>query len=126
MSKTTNQTPNAVNTICEGTHIVGDINTNGEIRIDGKLEGNLQAKGKVVIGPTGSINGQVTCKNCDIQGMIEGKIEVGQLLSLKSTAKINGDIITHQLGIEPGAHFNGNCKMNGQKTEIPPGKKQSK
>lgn len=117
-----NSTPqsntSAVNTICEGTQIVGDITTSGEIRIDGKLEGNLEAKGKVVLGPTGSVKGQISCKNCDIQGLLDGKIEVGQLLSLKSSAKVSGDIITHQLGIEPGATFNGNCKMNGQKTNI--------
>ncbi|ALO15683.1 bactofilin family protein [Salinivirga cyanobacteriivorans] len=115
MSKnTTNQPSNAVNTICEGTQITGDIVTNGEIRIDGKLQGNLQAKGKVVVGPTGSVNGEISCKNCDVQGQIEGKVEVGQLLSLKSSSKITGDIITHQLGIEPGARLNGNCKMDGQ------------
>ncbi len=121
MSKTTHQAPSAVNTICEGTEIVGDIKTNGEIRIDGQLEGNLDAKGKVVVGPTGSVKGQIACKNCDVQGKVEGKIEVGQLLSLKNSSKITGDIITHQLGIEPGATFNGNCKMNGESkpTEIP-------
>ncbi len=121
MSKTTHQPSSAVNTICEGTQIVGDIRTNGEIRIDGQLEGNLDAKGKVVIGPTGGVKGQISCKNCDVQGKIEGKIEVGQLLSLKNSSKITGDIITHQLGIEPGARFDGNCKMNGepQSTDIP-------
>ena len=114
MSKTTHQPTTAVNTIVEGTQIVGDITTNGEIRIDGRLEGNLQAKGKVVVGPTGSVKGEISCKNCDVQGKIEGKVEVGQLLSLKSSSKITGDVITHQLGIEPGARLNGNCKMNGQ------------
>eukprot|EP01156_Anaeramoeba_ignava_P017620 Anaeramoba_ignava/a8871_7.p1 GENE.a8871_7~~a8871_7.p1 ORF type:complete len:125 (-),score=24.49 a8871_7:153-527(-) len=115
MSKTTtNQHTSAINIICEGTQIVGDITTNGEIRIDGGLEGNLNAKGKVVVGTTGTVKGQIVCKNCDVQGKIEGKIEVGQLLSLKSSSSFSGDIQTHQLGIEPGAQFNGNCKMNGQ------------
>lgn len=123
MSKTTYQPPSAVNTICEGTQITGDIITNGEIRIDGILTGNLEAKGKVVIGVTGKVNGQITCKNCDVQGSVDGKIEVAQLLSLKSTSKITGDIGTHQLGIEPGARFNGNCKMNGSETLQPEKKK---
>lgn len=123
MSKTTYQPPTAVNTICEGTQITGDIVTNGEIRIDGILTGNLDAKGKVVIGVTGKVNGQVICKNCDVQGSIDGKVEVTQLLSLKSTSKVSGDIITHQLGIEPGARFNGNCKMNGPETLQPEKKK---
>lgn len=123
MSKSVSQAPTAVNTICEGTSIVGDITTNGEIRIDGKLEGNLDAKGKVVVGPTGGVKGQIVCKNCDVQGFVEGKIEVGQLLSLKASSKVTGDIITHQLGIEPGAKLNGNCKMNGQSPIEPQGKK---
>lgn len=114
MSKSVSQAPAAINTICEGTHIVGDITTNGEIRIDGRLEGNLNAKGKVVVGPAGSVKGQIACKNCDLQGLVEGKIDVGQLLSLKASSRVTGDIITHQLGIEPGAKLNGNCKMNGQ------------
>lgn len=113
MSKSTYQPPTAVNTICEGTQVVGDITTNGEIRIDGELKGNLEAKGKVVIGITGKVNGQITCKNCDVQGFLEGKADVAHLLSLKSTSKVMGDIVTQQLGIEPGARFNGNCKMNG-------------
>ena len=123
MSKSVNQAPTAVNTICEGTQIVGDITTNGEIRIDGKLEGNLNAKGKVVVGPTGSVKGQIACKNCDVQGIVDGRIEVGQLLSLKASSKVSGDIVTHQLGIEPGAKLNGNCKMNGQSPIQPEGKK---
>ncbi|MDA3866579.1 MAG: polymer-forming cytoskeletal protein [Salinivirgaceae bacterium] len=123
MSKTTHQPPSAVNTICEGTQITGDIITNGEIRIDGALEGNLDAKGKVVIGSTGRVKGEIRCKNCDIQGTLEGKVEVGQLLSLKATAKIMGDITTLQLGIEPGARFNGNCTMNGEKNITPEKKK---
>lgn len=117
MSKTnTTQHTSAINIICEGTQIVGDINTNGEIRIDGSLEGNLNAKGKVVVGTTGTVKGQIICKNCDVQGKIEGKMDVAQLLSLKSSSSFTGDVLTHQLGIEPGAQFNGNCKMNGQQT----------
>lgn len=122
MSKTTNfQTPNTINTICDGTQIVGDITTKGEIRIDGTLDGNLQATGKVVIGNTGKIKGQISCKNCDVQGIIEGKIEVEQLLSLKRSSSITGDIITNQLGIEPGAKFNGTCSM--KKNELQTEKK---
>ena len=123
MSKTTNfQTPNTINTICDGTQIVGDINTKGEIRIDGSLEGNLKATGKVVIGNTGKIKGQIVCKNCDVQGVVDGKIEVEQLLSLKRTSSIKGDIITNQLGIEPGAIFIGTCSM--KENEIQKDKKK--
>ena len=108
-----NETENAtINLISNGTDIKGDIKSNGDIRIDGSLTGNLSTKGKVVIGPTGRINGEIICKNSEVSGVIEGKIVVGQLLSLKASSKILGDIITAKLAIEPGARFTGNCNMS--------------
>ena len=105
-----------INLISTGTDIFGDVKSSGDIRIDGTLTGNLNTKGKVVIGPTGKVKGEVICKNSEVAGLIEGKIIVGQLLNLKATSKINGDIITSKLSIEPGAVFTGNCKMSD--TEI--------
>lgn len=108
-----NETENTnINLISNGTEITGDIVSNGDIRIDGSLKGVLNTKGKVVIGPTGKINGEVYCKNSEVSGVVEGKISVGQLLNLKASSKITGDIITYKLSIEPGAKFSGNCKMS--------------
>lgn len=108
-----NETDNTnINLISHGTEITGDVKSNGDIRIDGLLTGNLTTKGKVVIGPTGKVNGEVYCKNSEVTGTVEGKICVGQLLSLKTASKITGDIITFKLSIEPGAKFTGNCKMS--------------
>lgn len=101
-----------INLISNGTDITGDIKSNGDIRIDGSLTGNLNTKGKVVIGTTGKVKGEVFCKNSEVSGFIEGKITVGQLLNLKASSKINGDIVTSKLSIEPGAVFSGNCKMS--------------
>jgi cytoskeletal protein CcmA (bactofilin family) len=101
----------AVNLISQGTEITGDIKSTGDIRIDGVLNGNMVTKGKVVIGPTGRIKGEVECKNSEVSGLIEGKITVSQLLNLKASSKINGTIITNKLSIEPGAVFTGNCLM---------------
>lgn len=108
-----NETDNsaAVNLISQGTEITGDIKSTGDIRIDGVLNGNLVTKGKVVIGPTGRIKGEVECKNSEVSGVIDGKITVAQLLNLKVSSKINGAIITNKLSIEPGAIFTGNCSM---------------
>ncbi|MFN8211716.1 MAG: polymer-forming cytoskeletal protein [Bacteroidales bacterium] len=107
-----NETENpTINLISNGTDITGDIKSNGDIRIDGTLTGNLSTKGKVVIGPTGRIKGEVICKNSEVSGVIEGKISVGQLLNLKASSKILGDIVTSKLAIEPGARFTGNCNM---------------
>jgi cytoskeletal protein CcmA (bactofilin family) len=108
-----NETDNsaAVNLISQGTEITGDIKSTGDIRIDGILNGNMVTKGKVVIGPTGRVKGEVECKNSEVSGVIEGKISVTQLLNLKASSKINGTIVTSKLSIEPGALFTGNCSM---------------
>jgi len=102
----------AINLIRKGPEITGDIRSTGDIRIDGTLTGNLNTKGKVVIGPTGKVNGEVICKNSEVSGLVEGKIVVNQLLILKVSSKILGDIVTSKLSIEPGAIFTGNCKMS--------------
>jgi cytoskeletal protein CcmA (bactofilin family) len=107
-----NETDNTtINLISNGTDITGDIKSNGDIRIDGTLKGNLNTKGKVVIGTTGKVSGEVICKNSEVSGVVEGKITVGQLLNLKASSKILGDIATSKLSIEPGAMFSGNCQM---------------
>ncbi len=106
------ETTTTINLISSGTEITGDIKSNGDIRIDGILSGSLNTKGKVVIGPTGKVNGEITCKHSEISGTIEGKIIVYQLLTLKASSKIFGDIETSKLSIEPGANFTGNCKMS--------------
>jgi len=102
---------NNINLIGNGTEITGDIICSGDLRIDGTLSGNISAKGKIVVGETGRIKGEVSCKNSDISGIVEGKVSVLELLSLKSTAKINGDISTAKLAIEPGSKFTGYCSM---------------
>ena len=101
----------AVNLISQGTEIKGDIISTGDIRIDGALIGTLNTKGKVVVGPTGKITGEIICKSSEISGYIEGKICVTQILNLKASSKIMGDIETIKLSIEPGAIFTGKCKM---------------
>jgi len=106
------ETTAAINLIGVGTEITGDIKSNGDIRIDGALTGNLNTTGKVVVGETGRVKGEINCKNSEVLGEINGKIKVGELLSLKATAKINGDIITKRLAIEPGSTFTGNCNMS--------------
>jgi cytoskeletal protein CcmA (bactofilin family) len=112
MAKNNETEPAAINLISNGTDISGDIKSNGDIRIDGSLTGNLNTKGKVVIGVTGKVNGEVICKNSEVSGSVEGKISVSQLLILKASSKILGDIATSKLSIEPGAKFTGNCKMS--------------
>ena len=106
-----NETSEAVNIIGIGTIITGDIQSKGDIRIDGTLKGAVKTSGKVVVGQAGIIEGDVECNNADIAGSLNAKISVVQLLSLKATAKLTGDLVTNKLAIEPGAAFTGHCSM---------------
>ncbi|MCO6500765.1 MAG: polymer-forming cytoskeletal protein [Vicingus serpentipes] len=115
-----------INIIRKGTEIKGDITCAGDIRIDGILQGSLISEGKLVVGTTGVIDGKVTCKNADVSGKIKAKLVVKELLQLKASANILGDINTNKLSIEPGANFTGTCNMgsvvkdmhHGEKREI--------
>tara|TARA_X000000368_G_C22988928_1_gene693422 strand:+ start:58 stop:471 length:414 start_codon:yes stop_codon:yes gene_type:complete len=105
------ETKPAINMIGVGTTILGDIISKGDIRVDGILKGSVNTEGKVVLGGEGVIEGDVMCKDADISGIVKAKITVSQLLTLKNSAKLNGDIITNKLSIEPGASFTGSCSM---------------
>jgi cytoskeletal protein CcmA (bactofilin family) len=104
------------NTIVTGTTIKGDIVSEGDFRIDGKLTGSITSKGKIVVGQSGSIDGEIICQNADISGTIKAKLTIEQLLTLKSSANLSGDVITGKLAIEPGAKFTGTCNMGGGNT----------
>jgi cytoskeletal protein CcmA (bactofilin family) len=101
----------AINIIRSGTEITGDIICKGDIRIDGKLYGNLKSEGKVVVGENGLVQGNVECAFATISGDMKVNITVNELLTLKSTANLVGEITTNKLQIEPGANFSGSCKM---------------
>lgn len=103
----------SVNLVANGTSITGDVKSSNDLRIDGVMLGTLIVKGKLVVGPSGRIEGDVECQNADISGEIKGKISVSELLMLRSTAKINGDIYTGKISIEPDAQFTGTCSMGG-------------
>ncbi|MES2592994.1 MAG: polymer-forming cytoskeletal protein [Bacteroidota bacterium] len=113
MAKDNSSETPSVNLIGAGTVIQGDVTTNGDIRIDGSLTGSLNVKGKLVIGVSGNIEGEVVCQNADISGTLKGKIAVTGLLALKASAKLTGDIVTSKIAVEPGAVFSGSCSMGG-------------
>jgi cytoskeletal protein CcmA (bactofilin family) len=114
MAKYTEVEPvsNNLNIIGFGSEIKGEVSTNGDIRIDGTLNGNITVKGKIVIGETGRIIGNIFCKQCDVIGYVEGNITTQDLLSLKVSSNVVGDMICTKLSIEPGAKFSGKCDMN--------------
>lgn len=116
----------AINMIGAGTVITGDIYSKGDIRVDGNLKGSVITEGKVVLGREGVIEGDIECSSADISGTIKAKITVSKVLSLKDSAKLNGDIITNKLSIEPGAEFTGSCSMGAVIKEIKHVEKQEK
>lgn len=99
------------NVIGKGTTIDGNIETSGNIRIEGKVVGNIKSRAKIALGNGSQVDGNITAQNADIEGHVKGKIDIQDLLVLKATAVIAGDISTGKLVIEPGATFNGSCKM---------------
>ena len=110
-TKTNEVTSSSINLIGAGTNIEGDVKSNGDIRIDGTVLGTVTSKAKIVIGSTGVIEGDINCQNADISGTVKGKTNVSDLLFLKSSAKITGDIVSSKLVVESGASFTGSCNM---------------
>ncbi|UAB85298.1 polymer-forming cytoskeletal protein [Zunongwangia sp. SCSIO 43204] len=104
---------NEQNKIAAGTKITGDITAKGAFRIEGFLKGTLVTTGKVVISKNGNIEGTLECENADIEGSFKGKLKVSGILSLKSTATVDGEVMAGKLAVEPGANFNATCQMRG-------------
>jgi cytoskeletal protein CcmA (bactofilin family) len=104
----------AVNLIAKGTTIKGEIQSSGDFRIDGNLNGSIRSSGKVVVGSTGKVEGEINCQNAEVEGELRVKITVKELLSLKATSVLRGEIITSKLSIEPGAVLSGTCNMDGE------------
>ncbi len=102
------------NRIEKNTKIKGDIVSEADFRIDGKLDGNVKTSGKVVIGKDGYIHGKVECVNADIEGNFNGELLVDDLLTLKASAVIEGTVVVAKLAVEPGATFNAACTMKGK------------
>lgn len=110
----------SINLLGAGTVVKGEIKLNGDFRIDGTFIGSIQCKGKVVVGPTGIIEGDITCQNADFSGEIKATVKVAELITMKESAKFTGDLTTNKLAIEPGARFSGNCTMENQAPRVNP------
>jgi cytoskeletal protein CcmA (bactofilin family) len=106
------------NVISKNTSIKGDIISEGDFRVEGTVEGTIQTAGRVIIGISGNVKGKITCNNADIDGKFSGELLVNNLLTLKATAQISGDVVISKLSIEPGAEFNATCAMKGSVKEL--------
>jgi cytoskeletal protein CcmA (bactofilin family) len=104
-------TPGNLNIINAGTTIIGDLNSEGDMRVDGTIKGQVSSKARLVMGPTSRVEGDIKAANVEISGEVNGNIYVSELLTVKASAKISGDLISSKLIIEAGAEFNGKCSM---------------
>lgn len=107
----------SINMISEGTHVKGTLNTKNDIRIAGKLEGEAEAKGKLIIASTGVVDGDIEAVDADIAGKLMGEIHVSNKLILRQSAIVDGDIYTKALLVEEGAQINGACRMNEESSK---------
>lgn len=114
------------NLISKNTKINGDIISEGDFRIDGLVEGTVKTDGRLIVGKSGEIKGKVECAYADFEGTFSGELEVHDLLTLKSTARISGDVVIGKLSVEPGAEFNASCSMKGSVKELSNGKQKEK
>ena len=106
------------NFIGKGTKLVGNLESQGNIRIEGQFIGKVKSKSKIVLGPSSYVEGEILTSKAEIDGEVKGNIKISELLILKPSAVIKGDIIAKNINVESGAVFNGKCKMGAAPTEI--------
>jgi cytoskeletal protein CcmA (bactofilin family) len=119
-SSSSSSASHALNSLVQGTVVEGTVTSESDIRIDGTIKGRLFCKAKVIIGPTGEVEGEVRCENAVIEGRFQGTLEVKGLLNVKEKAQISGEVSTNKLIVESGATFNVTCSMGGKLTTSTP------
>jgi cytoskeletal protein CcmA (bactofilin family) len=110
--------PNSATLISSGTLLKGDVNSNNDLRIDGTIQGNVSSTAKIVIGPSGHVEGNIQGVNADITGKVTGNISVKEMLQLREQSVVEGNIIAAKLQVDPNAIFNGRCQMGPQAASI--------
>ncbi len=113
MSAPQNFDTNTIDRIAEGTVLEGVVHSVKSIRIDGTVKGSVKCLGRVVVGKTGVVDGEVECESADVEGTLNATVEVSGMLEMKATATINGDLTVGKLNVEPGALINGKIDMGG-------------
>lgn len=118
-SKSSSSSPSAgshaLNSVVQGTVLEGSVNSESDFRVDGTIKGKLNCDAKVIIGPQGFVDGEIRCKNAMIEGRFEGKLQVSELLNIRESAKVSGDVTTNKLIVQSGAIYNVTCNMGSDK-----------
>jgi cytoskeletal protein CcmA (bactofilin family) len=102
----------ALNALVKGTVVEGNVLCDSDLRVDGTIKGKLNCQAKVIIGPTGAVEGEIRCQNAVIEGRFKGNLHVTELLNVRETAEVDGEIVTNKLLVQSGARFNVSCKMD--------------
>ena len=116
---------NTIDRIAEGTLLEGSVTSARSIRVDGRINGSVICAGRVVVGKTGVIDGEIECDSADIEGTLNSTITVNGMLELRPTAILNGEIRVSKISVDPGAQLNGNIDMGGTVKSIVTGSNKS-
>jgi len=111
------QKAGSINIIGIGTEITGDLSTKGDIRIDGKITGDVKSKAKVVIGSTGEVIGNIISESAEVSGFVNGNLNTSEILFLKATANVKGNVSSNKLVVENGANLSGHCQTGISQTK---------
>jgi cytoskeletal protein CcmA (bactofilin family) len=103
--------PNSATLISFGTTVTGDVKSESDLRIDGTIQGNISSSAKIIIGPSGVVEGNITGTQADISGKVTGNISVSELLQLRAQCNVEGNLSATKLQVDPSAVFNGKCQM---------------
>jgi cytoskeletal protein CcmA (bactofilin family) len=109
---------NSATLISSGTTLKGDLKSQNDLRIDGTIHGNVYSSAKIIVGPSGFVEGNIEGANADITGKVTGNITVKELLQLRGESNVNGNISAIKLQIDPTAVFNGKCQMGTQPASV--------
>src|SRR5688572_20436256 len=109
---------NGTTLISSGTTLKGDLSSNGDLRIDGTVIGNIQSSAKIVIGANGVVEGDITGAQADIVGKVAGNIRTRELLQLRGECTVSGNLYAGKLQVEPTATFNGQCHMGANVVDM--------
>ena len=111
------QKAGSINIIGVGTEINGDLSTKGDVRIDGKIIGDVSSKAKVVIGATGEVIGNINSDSAEISGSVNGNLSIIEILFLKATANVKGNVASNKFVVENGAKLTGHCETGMTQTK---------
>ena len=109
---------NSETRIGKGATLYGDIETAGNIRLDGKVVGNIRSKSRVVLGESAQLKGNLVAQNAEVFGEIDGRVEIVDILTLKTSSNVKGDVVCNKFVTESGANFNGKCQMGNTIKEV--------